>query len=112
MVRYAATSVNPTKSAKTRGSYLRVHFKNTREAAQAINGMGLDKAVSYLNNVREHKQAIPFRRFNGGIGRTGQGKEFGTDLARWPEKSAKFLLGLLQNAGANAEVCLVWIYKC
>jgi ribosomal protein L22 len=27
-----------------------------------------------------------------------------TALARWPEKSAKFLLGLLKNAGANAEV--------
>jgi large subunit ribosomal protein L17e len=121
MVRYAATSVNPTKSAKTRGSYLRVHFKNTRETAQAINGMSLQKAISYLNNVREHKQAIPFRRFNGSIGRTAQGKEFGTDLgmpaplqippdcgsdllARWPEKSAKFLLGLLKNAEANAEV--------
>jgi large subunit ribosomal protein L17e len=80
MVRYAATSVNPSKSAKTRGSYLRVHFKNTRETAQAINGMSLRKALSYLNNVREHKQAIPFRRFNGSIGRTAQGKEFGTDL--------------------------------
>ena len=38
------------------------------------------KAITYLNNVRDHKQAIPFRRFNGGIGRTAQGKEFGTDL--------------------------------
>jgi large subunit ribosomal protein L17e len=123
MVRYAATSVNPTKSAKTRGSYLRVHFKNTREAAQAINGMGLTKAITYLDNVREHKQAIPFRRFKGGIGRTGQGKEFGTDsgkssssvfvtvlmIARWPEKSAKFLLGLLKNAEANAEVIEFWL---
>jgi large subunit ribosomal protein L17e len=61
MVRYAATSINPTKSAKTRGSYLRVHFKNTREAAQAINGMGLTKAITYLANVREHKQPIQFR---------------------------------------------------
>jgi ribosomal protein L22 len=25
-------------------------------------------------------------------------------VARWPEKSAKFLLGLLKNAGANADV--------
>src|SRR5271170_2994418 len=126
MVRYAAQSVNPAKSAKTRGSYLRVHFKNTRETAQAINGMTLQKAISYLVNVRQHKQAIPFRRFNGSIGRTAQGKEFGTDLgntllplspctpcsdiaflARWPEKSAKFLLGLLKNAEANAEVCIM-----
>ena len=116
MVRYAATSVNPTKSAKTRGSYLRVHFKNTRETAQAINGMELKKAIKYLNNVLEHKQAIPYRRFKGSIGRTAQAKEFGTDLgrkfcilrmliaARWPEKSCKFILGLLKNAEANADV--------
>ena len=84
MVRYAATSVNPAKSAKTRGSYLRVSFKNTREAAQAINGMDVAKAVKYLNNVLEHKQAIPFRRFKGSIGRTAQGKEFGTDLGTFP----------------------------
>jgi large subunit ribosomal protein L17e len=92
MVRYAATSVNPTKSAKTRGSYLRVHFKNTREAAQAINGLSLQKAITYLTNVREHKQAIPFRRFNGGIGRTAQGKEFGTDLGN-PTPSKAGLIG-------------------
>jgi large subunit ribosomal protein L17e len=83
MVRYSATSINPTKSSKTRGSYLRVHFKNTRETAQAISGMGLQKAITYLNNVVEHKQAIPFRRFKGSIGRTAQGKEFGTDLGRF-----------------------------
>ena len=94
MVRYSATSVNPTKSAKTRGSYLRVHFKNTREAAQAINGMDLQKAISYLNNVREHKQAIPFRRFNGGIGRTAQGKEFGTDLGIEPPDRFKTNISL------------------
>ena len=31
------------------------------------------------------------------------GKQFGVSKARWPEKSAKFLLGLLKNAEANAD---------
>ena len=48
--------------------------------------------------------AIPFRRFAGGIGRTAQGKEFGVSRARWPVKSVEFVLGLLKNAEANAEV--------
>jgi ribosomal protein L22 len=26
-------------------------------------------------------------------------------IARWPEKSAQFLLGLLKNAESNADVC-------
>lgn len=38
-VRYAATEIHPTKSARARGAYLRVSFKNTRETAQAINGI-------------------------------------------------------------------------
>lgn len=31
------------------------------------------------------------------------GKQFGVSRARWPEKSAEFLLGLLRNAEANAD---------
>ncbi|CAO3614786.1 50S ribosomal protein L22 [Cunninghamella echinulata] len=103
MVRYAATPANPSKASQSRGSYLRVHFKNTHEVAAAIKGMKLSKAYTYLNNVTEHKQAIPFRRFNGGVGRTAQAKEFGTTQARWPVKSVKFVTDLLKNAESNAE---------
>jgi len=105
MVRYAAAATaNPDKTAKSRGSYLRVHFKNTREVAAAIVGLKLSKALSYLSNVKEHKQAIPFRRFNGGVGRTAQAKPFGVTQARWPVKSVKFVEDLLKNAESNAEV--------
>ena|SRR5579862_4400432 len=31
------------------------------------------------------------------------GKQFGVSRARWPVKSAEFLLGLLHNAEANAD---------
>jgi large subunit ribosomal protein L17e len=73
-VRYAATSIDGAKSARARGSYLRVSFKNTRETAQAINGWKLERALTYLGNVLEHKEAIPMRRFAGGTGRTAQGE--------------------------------------
>ncbi|KAH3683972.1 hypothetical protein WICPIJ_005047 [Wickerhamomyces pijperi] len=103
MVRYGATSTNPAKSASARGSYLRVSFKNTREAAQAINGWNLERAQKYLSQVVKHERAIPFRRFNSSIGRTAQGKEFGVTKARWPEKSVKFIQDLLTNAASNAD---------
>jgi large subunit ribosomal protein L17e len=38
--------------------------------------MKLTKAYAYLSDVKEHQRAIPFRRFSGGVGRTGQAKEF------------------------------------
>ena len=73
-VRYAATEIESAKSARARGSYLRVSFKNTRETAQAVNGWKLDRALTYLGNVLEHKEAIPMRRYAGSTGRTAQGE--------------------------------------
>ncbi|EOA85413.1 60S ribosomal protein L17B [Exserohilum turcicum] len=103
MVRYGATSIDGAKSARARGSYLRVSFKNTRETAQAVNGWKLERALTYLGNVLEHKEAIPMRRYAGSTGRTAQGKAFGVSKARWPVKSAEILIGLLKNAEANAD---------
>ena len=103
MTRYSTVETS-AKSAKASGSYLRVHFKNTREVAASISGKKLEKAVAFLKDVAEHKQAVPFRRFDGGIGRTAQGKAHGVTRARWPVKSVEFVLGLLKNAEANAEV--------
>jgi large subunit ribosomal protein L17e len=70
-VRYAATHIDNAKSARARGSYLRVSFKNTRETAQAIK---LERALTYLGNVLEKKEAIPMRRYAGGTGRASQGE--------------------------------------
>jgi large subunit ribosomal protein L17e len=91
---------------QARGSDLRVHFKNTREAAFALRKMDLGKAKSYLEAVIAGKRCVPFHRFNGGVGRTTQAKNEGHPMGqgRWPKKSCEFLLNLLKNAESNAEV--------
>merc|ERR1712176_663601 len=106
MTRYSVEAENAAKSCKTKGSDLRVHFKNTREAAQAIKGMHLNKAVAYMKAVIAKERCIPFNRFSGSIGRTAQTKEFKspTSKGRWPKKSCRILLGMLKNAESNAEV--------
>merc|ERR1711893_116081 len=101
MTRYSLDPENATKSAKARGSHLRVHFKNTRETAQAIKRMHLRRAVSYLKAVTMKKECVPFRRYNGGVGRCAQAKNWGATQGRWPKKSAEFLLQLLKNAEYN-----------
>merc|ERR1711972_1131423 len=85
------------------GSNLRVHFKNTRETAQAIKKMPLNRAKQYLKNVIAKKEIIPFRRFMGGVGRHAQAAVHGTASGRWPLKSAQYLLDMLKNAESNAE---------
>ena len=77
MVHYSLDPENPTKSCKSRGSNLRVHFKNTRETAQAIKGMRIRKATKYLEDVTLKKQCVPFRRYNGGDGRCAQATQWG-----------------------------------
>lgn len=66
--------------------------------------MKLKKAQAFLEDVKEHKQAVAFRRYNGGVGRTAQAKVHGVTQGRWPVKSAEFVLGLLKNAESNAKV--------
>ena len=104
MVKYSQEPENSTKSCKASGSDLRVHFKNTCVTAAAIKKMPLKKAKKYLEDVLAHKQAIPFRFFNGCIGRHAQAKMTGATQCRWPKKSVQFLLHLLKNAESNAEV--------
>jgi len=103
MVKYSREASNPSKACKAQGVDLRVHYKNTYEAAQAIKGMNLKKAQQYMQDVCEKKRCIPFRKYKGTIGRTPQAKEFKLTQGRWPVKSCKILLGLLRNAEANAE---------
>ncbi|KJE94222.1 50S ribosomal protein L22 [Capsaspora owczarzaki ATCC 30864] len=106
MTRYSTNPANAAKSVKTRGDHLRVHYKNTREAAAALKGLSIPKAQAYLKNVQEHKQIIPYTRHTGGVGRHAQTKQFKTpgSLGRWPAKSVEYLLNLLQNAASNADL--------
>merc|ERR1712194_981637 len=80
------------------------HFKNTCVSAAALKKMSLKRAKKYLENVLAKKEAIPFRFFNGCIGRSAQAKMTGATQCRWPTKSCQFLLHLLKNAESNAEV--------
>ena len=57
--------------------------------------MLLKKAVEYMNDVLEHKRCVPFTKYEGSTGRTGQAKEWGLTKGRWPEKSVKVFLGLI-----------------
>jgi len=102
-MKYSREALNPTKACKAQGVDLRVHYKNTYETAQAIKGMTLRYAQTYLEDVIEKRRCIPFKKYTGCIGRTPQAKEFKRTQGRWPKKSCKALLDILRNAEANAE---------
>uniref|UniRef100_A0AC34PY38 Large ribosomal subunit protein uL22 n=1 Tax=Panagrolaimus sp. JU765 TaxID=591449 RepID=A0AC34PY38_9BILA len=103
-IHYCAEPENHSKSVKTRGDDLRVHFKNTYETAMAIKGMTLKRAIRYLENVKVKKEIIPFRKFHHCVGRKAQAHAFGITQGRWPKKSCEYVIHLLRNAEANADV--------
>ena len=99
-------------AAKCRISDLRAHYKNTYEVARATKGMKLKRAIQYMENVLEHRQIIPFRRYTGGVGRHAQCKAFKHTQGRWPEKSVKAVRELLINLKANAETAKLNVDDC
>jgi len=66
--------------------------------------MLLPKAQQYLREVIAHTRCVPFTKYDGATGRTGQAKEWGLTHGRWPEKSCRVILSLLQNLTSNAEI--------
>jgi large subunit ribosomal protein L17e len=68
-----------------------------------VKGLTIAKAKQYLKDVLAHRRCVPYTTYFGGIGRTGQAAEFGKTLGRWPEKSVKAVLGLVNNLESNAN---------
>ena len=93
--------LDPEKTAKASGREIRVSHKNTREVCRTIKGMNLANAKEYLRNVINKKQAVPFRRYKKKAGhRRGLEKTF---AGKYPIKSAKKVLIVIESAEANAE---------
>lgn len=99
---YSYHPPNPSTSVKSAARDARVSFKNTREVSRVLRGKKIDDAIQYLQNVIDHKQCVPMRRYARGCGRTAQAKEFKTTRGRWPQKSCEFLIYLMKNLKANA----------
>lgn len=99
-------------AAKARGTHLRIHFKHCREIGKAIQGRTVGKAKAYLEDVLQFKEAIPFTKYTGGIGRHAIGKKYKApgDKVGWPLKATRTFIDLLRNIESNAEVlCLTII---
>ncbi|VCU41032.1 Bgt-4608, partial [Blumeria graminis f. sp. tritici] len=96
-------SPRPAPPELTETTYESPSRTRERQLKPSTAGWKLQRAVKFLQNVQEKVEAVPMRRYAGGTGRAAQGKQFGVTRARWPVKSAAFILGLLKNAEANAD---------
>jgi large subunit ribosomal protein L22 len=89
------------KTARAQVYELHVSPKHSREICRAIRGMKVEKAKTYLENVINGKESVPFRRYNRDVGhRSGQK---GWPAGRYPQKATRGILKLLNEVESNAE---------
>jgi large subunit ribosomal protein L22 len=97
----AEEELDPEKTAKASGREVRVSHKSAREVCKTIKGMMLTQAKQYLRDVMAKKKPVPFRRFTKKLGhRHGLEKAY---TGRYPVKTAKHILKILEGAESNAE---------
>uniref|UniRef100_A0A8C0WTH7 Large ribosomal subunit protein uL22 n=1 Tax=Castor canadensis TaxID=51338 RepID=A0A8C0WTH7_CASCN len=103
MVRYSLDPENPTKSCKSRGSNLRVHFKNTRNCP-GHQGYAYSKSHQVFERCHLEEAVCALLALQWWNWQCAQAKQWGWTQGWWPKKSAEFLLHMLKNAESNAEL--------
>jgi large subunit ribosomal protein L22 len=74
-------------------------YKDLSQVCRAIKGKPVKKAEKILEEAISKKKAIPFKKFNKGMGHRS---ELGGKKGKYPITEARLALALLKNAEANA----------
>lgn len=99
--KYSFQSYDPLLHIRASGRELDCSPKAAREVCEAIKGMLLSDAKRYLNDVKEKRSAVAFRRYKrGGAHRSNLN---GFHAGAFPVKAASKVLDVLNNLEANAD---------
>ena len=97
---YAFQNFDSTRHVRASIREKKISHKHAREVATAIKGLTIEKARDYMISVVAKDRAVPFRRFKNQVGHRS---DPGMMSGRYPEKTAKEFLKLLDNLESNAE---------
>jgi large subunit ribosomal protein L22 len=89
--------------AKASGRDLRIKPKHAREICAVIKGMKVYEAKTYLEQVIQIKQSVPFRRYKRKTAHKKDLKQFKWYAGRYPQKSAARIYEVLTAVESNAE---------
>ena len=104
MPNYSYAFQNFDKSRHVRASIREsdISHKHAREIALAVKGLTVEKARNFLEDVVDHKIAVPFRRYNNEVAHRSNIRD-GFSAGRFPKKASNEFLRLLDNLESNAE---------
>ncbi len=98
---YSFHNFEKTKHVRASLRETQISHKHAREVALAVRGMYLNKAREFLENVVRLKQPVAYRRYKIQVGHRSGLQGF--PAGRFPVKTSKEFLRLLDNLEANAE---------
>jgi len=98
--KYAFQNYDPTRHVRSSLREKEISHKHAREIAVQIKGMSIERARDYLQRVITKESAVPFRRYKEQVGHRS---DPGVMSGRYPQKSAKEFVKLLDNIESNAE---------
>ncbi len=98
---YSVKNLDPERTVIASGRDLRISHKAAVEVCRAIRGLSLDDAKRLLEDVINLKRSISYRRHKKKVSHK-------RDLPKWyagryPVKTCRAILKVLENAEANAE---------
>jgi len=89
------------RSSRAMGMELHISPKHAREICRTLRGMRANAARAFLEDVIALKRPVPFKRYRRNVAH--RHNLVGWDAGRYPEKAARAVLAVLDNALANAE---------
>jgi len=97
-MKFAMQNYKSEHMARVLGRDLSISTKQSIEVCNFIRKKTVKKAKALLNRVIEEKEAVPFKRFN-----KDMGHKPGIAAGRFPQKTTKQIIGLLDEVEANAQ---------
>ena len=97
---YAFQNYDTTKHVRSSLREKDISHKHAREVAVSIKGLSIEKARDYLIAVINGKRVVPFRRYKNQVAHR---PDPGVMSGRYPQKTAKEFIKVLDNLESNAE---------
>jgi large subunit ribosomal protein L22 len=98
--KYAFQNYDATRHVRSSLREKDISHKHAREVAVAIKGLSIERARDYLIAVINKERAIAFGRFKNQVGHKS---DPGMMSGRYPQKTAKEFIKVLDNLESNAE---------
>ncbi len=98
--KYAFQNYDSTRHVRASLREKDISHKHAREVAVAVKGLSIEKARDFLQAVINKERAVAFRRFKNQVGHKS---DPGMMSGRYPQKTAKEFIKVLDNLESNAE---------